>query len=173
VKAHLIAKPGGSPTQRDRSCLGEDRRQILEGPLLADPSDLLLYGEWGDASADDWKDARSCGSPTPASRISGWRVLPSARVELEATGENARRRSVDALAQLTPQEAQASRLTAQGLSNRGIAAQLFMSPSTVEYHLRKAFSKLGVSHARGLLAECHSGSRLARRVTVCAGERGG
>ena len=67
-----------------------------------------------------------------------------ARVELEATGERARKRTVDTLAELTPQEAQVSRLTAQGHTTREIAAQLFISPSTVEYHLRKVFRKLGV-----------------------------
>jgi DNA-binding CsgD family transcriptional regulator len=74
-----------------------------------------------------------------------------ARGELRATGETTRKRDVSTLDQLTPQELQIARFVSEGATNREVASRLFLSPRTVEYHLRKVFMKLGIS-SRGELA---------------------
>ncbi|TYB61785.1 helix-turn-helix transcriptional regulator [Nonomuraea sp. PA05] len=68
-----------------------------------------------------------------------------ARVELQATGETARKRDPSTVADLTPQETQIARMVSEGGTNREIAAHLFLSPRTVDYHLHKVFVKLGLS----------------------------
>ena len=68
-----------------------------------------------------------------------------ARAELRATGETARKRDPSTIDQLTPQELQIARFVASGLSNKEVAAQLFLSPRTVDAHLRKVFTKLGIT----------------------------
>ena len=78
------------------------------------------------------------------------------RRELLATGATVRKRAVDTANELTAQEALIARLARDGLSNPEIAAQLFISTRTVEWHLRKVFTKLGISsrkELRGALPE--------------------
>ena len=64
---------------------------------------------------------------------------------MRATGETARKRDLSSLDTLTPQERRVARLVAAGASNKDAAAQLFLSSRTVEYHLGKVFTKLGVA----------------------------
>ena len=70
--------------------------------------------------------------------------------ELVATGETVHKRTVQARYELTAQEVQIARLAVDGLSNPEIGAQLFLSARTVEWHLRKVFSKLGIGSRREL-----------------------
>ena len=78
------------------------------------------------------------------------------RTELTATGTTGRAADFGPSASLTPQEPQIVRLAAQGLSNKDIAAQLFLSARTVGHHLYKAYPKLGVA-SRGELADLELG----------------
>jgi DNA-binding NarL/FixJ family response regulator len=114
----------------------------------------LVYGEWL-RRAKRKRDARvqlhaalrtfqSLGARPWADR---------AHTELTATGASAPQSvALDVLAALTPQELQIARLAARGLPNRDIAAQLFLSPRTVAYHLYKAYPKLGIASRAELTA---------------------
>jgi DNA-binding CsgD family transcriptional regulator len=122
----------------------EHLRQCRLVPELA--HSFLLYGEWlrrqrrrRDARAQlhtAWQMFAAMGMDAFAER---------ARAELRATGEHARKRTVGTQDALTPQETQIARLAGEGLTNQEIAARLFISASTVEYHLRKIYRKLGVT----------------------------
>ena len=75
-----------------------------------------------------------------------------ARVELTASGETARRRDVTTIDELTPQELQIALLLAGGKTTREAAETLFLSPKTIEYHLRHVYRKLGISSRAELAA---------------------
>jgi DNA-binding CsgD family transcriptional regulator len=74
-----------------------------------------------------------------------------ARAELRATGETARKREPASVTQLTPQQVQIAGLVAEGATNKEVAAQLFLSPRTVDYHLRRVFTKLEISSRAELI----------------------
>jgi DNA-binding CsgD family transcriptional regulator len=79
-------------------------------------------------------------------------LVARARTELRASGETARKRDPSTQAALTPMEAQVAQLVARGLSNKDVAAQLWISPRTVAFHLRGVFAKHGIS-SRGELGQ--------------------
>jgi DNA-binding CsgD family transcriptional regulator len=111
----------------------------------------LLYGEWlrnEGRRADARAQLRTAHDMFAAIGMQAF--TERARRELAATGETVRKRTVETLDELTPQEAQVARLAAQGRTNPEIAALLFLSPRTVEYHLHKVFPKLGISSRREL-----------------------
>jgi DNA-binding CsgD family transcriptional regulator len=80
------------------------------------------------------------------------------RHELAATGVTVRKRTVETVTELTPQEAHIAWLAAEGHTNPEIGAQLFLSARTVEWHLRKIFGKLGIGSRRDLLRVLASGA---------------
>jgi DNA-binding CsgD family transcriptional regulator len=111
----------------------------------------LLYGEWlrrEGRRADSREQLRTAHQMYAAMGMDGF--AERARRELQATGETVRKRSVEALDELTTQEFQIARLARDGSSNLEIGAHLFISPRTVEWHLRKVFTKLGISSRRDL-----------------------
>jgi DNA-binding CsgD family transcriptional regulator len=111
----------------------------------------LLYGEWlrrEGRRTDARAQLRTAHDLLGAIGMEAF--AERARIELQATGERVRKRTVETHDELTVQERQIAQLARDGLSNAEIAARLFLSPRTVEWHLRKVFTKLGISSRMGL-----------------------
>jgi DNA-binding CsgD family transcriptional regulator len=111
----------------------------------------LLYGEWlrrERRRIDAREQLRTAHDLLESTGMEAF--AERARRELLATGEKVRKRSDETRDQLTPREEQIARLARDGLSNPEIGAQLFISARTVEWHLRKVFTKLGIASRIGL-----------------------
>jgi DNA-binding CsgD family transcriptional regulator len=135
----------GSQEARERY---QEAVRLLEGtravPHLARTH--LLYGEWlrrQRLRRDARDQLRTALDMFEATGLDSF--AERSRVELRATGERVRKKVIGDPEELTPREAQVATLVSEGEGNRQIAAQLFVSTSTVEYHLRKVFRKLGVT----------------------------
>jgi DNA-binding CsgD family transcriptional regulator len=106
----------------------------------------LLYGEWlrrERRRVDARGQLRTAHEMLSDMGIDGF--AERAARELRATGATARKRRVELSGDLTPQETQIARLASEGLSNPDIAVRLFLSQRTIEYHLHKVFTKLGIT----------------------------
>ena len=111
----------------------------------------LLYGEWlrrEGRRVDAREQLRVAREALLAMGAEGF--AERARRELLATGEKVRKRSDDTRDELTPQEEHIARLARDGRTNPEIGAELFLSPRTVEWHLKKVFTKLGITSRRAL-----------------------
>jgi DNA-binding CsgD family transcriptional regulator len=111
----------------------------------------LTYGEWlrrEHRRVDAREQLRAAHDMFASMGAEGF--ADRARRELQATGETVRKRTVETLDELTPQEAQVAWLARDGRTNPEIGAELFISPRTVEWHLHKVFTKLGISSRKEL-----------------------
>jgi DNA-binding CsgD family transcriptional regulator len=122
----------------------------------------LLYGEWlrrEGRRADARAQLRTAHEALTAMGVEAF--ADRARRELSATGQTVRKRTVAASTELTSQEAQIARLVAEGFTNPEVASALFLSPRTVEWHLRKVFAKLNINSRRQLRPSLRDTERTA------------
>jgi len=149
ARSRALLDQGGNAESLYREAIERLRRTPVRAELARAH---LLYGEWlrrERRRLDAREQLRTAHDLLVEMGIEAF--AERAARELRATGATARkRRRVEASGDLTPQEAQVAHLAREGLSNREIASRLFLSPRTVEYHLRKVFTKLQIKSRQEL-----------------------
>jgi DNA-binding CsgD family transcriptional regulator len=143
ARSHALVADGGEAEGFYRESIAHLGRTRIRAELARAH---LLYGEWlrrerrrGDAR----EQLRTALQMLEAMGLEAF--AERARRELLATGETARKRTVETLGSLTPQESQVARLARDGLTNPEIGSRLFISARTVQYHLSKVFTKLNIT----------------------------
>ena len=150
ARSRALLSTGDIAEREFREAVGHLSRARVHGELARAH---LLYGEWlrqDGRRVDARRELTRAYEMFTAIGMEGF--VERTRRELLATGAAVHQRAGDAVEQLTEQEALIARLARDGLSNPEIGAQLFLSTRTVEWHLRKVFTKLGVSSRRQLQA---------------------
>jgi len=151
----LLARCDALTGARDPDqAFGEAIARAAGLPPLQRARTELLYGEWLRRQR-----RRTDSRVHLRAALESFRTLGAvpwagrAEAELRATGETARKQDPSAVEQVTPQELQIAGLVTEGLANKEIAAQLYLSPRTVDYHLRKVFTKLGITSRTQLVRD--------------------
>ena len=166
ARSRALLSEGETAERLYREAIERLRRTRLR-PELARAH--LLYGEWlrRENRRVDAR-ARLRAAHDMFASIGMEAFAERARNELLATGERVRKRTVETRDELTAQERQIAQLARDGLSNPEIGARLFLSPRTVEWHLRKVFTKLGI-HSRRELADALPSSESELRPSLSSG----
>jgi ATP/maltotriose-dependent transcriptional regulator MalT len=148
ARCRALLSDGEAADELYREAIERLRRTRLR-PELARAH--LLYGEWlrrENRRVEAREQLRTAHEILVATGMEAF--AERARQELQATGEKVRKRTVETRDDLTAQERQIARLARDGLSNPEIGARLFLSSRTVEWHMRKVFTKLGIRSRREL-----------------------
>ena len=162
ARGHALLNDGKEAERLYREAIDHLSRTELRPDLARG---RLLYGEWlrRQGRRVDAREQLRAAHDALAS-IGADAFAERARRELLATGEKARSRRDDTRDELTPQEEQIARLARDRLTNPEIASQLFLSPRTVEWHLRKVYAKLEISSRRDLRSALPEPTRQAMPV---------
>jgi DNA-binding CsgD family transcriptional regulator/tetratricopeptide (TPR) repeat protein len=146
--SRALVEPGGTADELHREAIDWLGQSRMAAHLARA---RLTYGEWlrrQNRRVDARQQLRLAHDMLAKMGADGF--AERARRELLATGEKVRKRRDDTRDELTPQEEHIARLARDGRTNQEIGAELFISARTVEWHLRKVFTKLGIKSRRGL-----------------------